>query len=87
MGGPCNSFFFLVKKVLDTANSLIIVLGFTPENINSLPLGVKILVQVERDFTKPSQLIILSILDVFLLHNEAFLILNFLPKIQIGHVL
>lgn len=82
-----NGLFFLIEEVLATSEPLVIIVGLHPETVDPLLLRIQVLVEIVRYVPKSSQLRVLRMLDVFLLVEEALLVLNIFPVIQIGLVL
>lgn len=76
-----------VQEVRYTGYSLFVVVDLDTQDVDSLVLGLQVLVQVEANVPQASQLLVVFAADLFLIIQELLGVVNFFAEIQVGTVL
>lgn len=82
-----DGFFLDHEKVLNVANSLIIVVNFCSKDGNSLVLSVKFFVESQSSFSKSCQFLVGIMAALFLFCYKTFLIWNFFSQVKIDLII
>lgn len=66
---------------------LVIILDFSSQDLDSLVLGIQLLVKPHLRFSEPGHVLVVLVTDIFLVDHQLLLVLDLLPQIEVGLVL
>jgi hypothetical protein len=76
-----------VFEVINSSNSLIVILDFNIQNVNSLAESGHVVVASHLGLAEPKKSVVLIMSDLFLLIDESFLKLNFFSNREIIRIM
>ena len=82
-----NGFFFMREKLLNTVTSLIVIVDFNIQNINSFVKSTDVIITSNLSFSEPKKRVVLVVTNFLLFVNKSLLKLNFFSNREICRIL